>query len=724
MTVLVVPDDGDEIWPTLGPRVCDWIEENLVFGPGDLRGEPAVLDDEKRGLIYRAYEIYPEDHKDAGRRRFKRAGFSLAKGKAKTEMAAWIAAAELHAEAPVRCVGWENGEPIGGGVTDPYVALVAYTEEQSDELAYGALKAILEESRVADDFDIGLERIMRIRGDGKAVSLSNSPSARDGARTTFQVADETHWWTTDKLKRAHQTMLANIPKRKIADAWALEVTTAFEPGMGSVAEDTMEYARAIHEGRAKDARLFYFHRQASEEHDMETEEGVRAAVLEASGPSADWRDIDSIVEMWRDPTTDRRFFERVWCNRPVQSTRKAFDLKRYRELKKAITVPSGSLITVGFDGAQFHDATAIVCTDIKTGHQWLAGIWECPYGQDNWQVPAQEVDEVMDGLFETYNVWRMYGDPPYWQSWFATWEGRYGQERVFEWWTNRRRQMAAALENYETAIVDGALSHDGNEDLIRHVGNAHRHNLPQRGDEAKPLWLIRKDQSESPHKIDAAMAAVLSWEARTDAISLGVSGESGTVFSKGQIKYWTEEPKGGNRYILVCAANDKKPNPAITAMLVVDLGEDKTYRLIEIVRADLNLTERTDLLFEFHRKHDPVKVVYEKRGHEGDIGHIEDRQTRENYRFRVESIDSKLSENERIMRLLPLAEQERIVLPEKHGRDGGHMTEIFVGQEFVPYPYSAHCDLLDCLSRILDCRAEFPSETTYKAPEVFESEWE
>jgi hypothetical protein len=268
----MVPVDKDP-WPTLGPLVCEFIEENLVFGPGDLRGQPAVIDDEKKALIWRMYEVYPQGHALAGRRRFKRVGLSLAKGLAKTEFAAWIAACELHYEAPVRCIGFDKrGNPIGGPVTDPYIPMVAYTEEQSDELAYGALKAILEESPIRDDFDIGIERIMRWHGDGKAVSLSSSPSARDGARTTFQLADETHWWTNPKLIKAHQTMMANLPKRKLSDAWALEVTTAPELGSGSVAESTMDYARTIKEGRIKDSRLFYFHRQASDEHDLDTEE--------------------------------------------------------------------------------------------------------------------------------------------------------------------------------------------------------------------------------------------------------------------------------------------------------------------------------------------------------------------------------------------------------------------------------------------------------------------
>ena len=525
MSVLMVPNDTVP-WPSLGGLVCDWIEENLVFGPGDLRGMPAVLDDEKRALIWRMYEVYPKGHVQEGRRRFKRAGLSLPKGLAKTELAAWIVACELHHEAPVRCVGFdEKGNPLGGPVTDPYIPMVAYTEEQSDELAYGALRVILEEGPLRDDFDIGIERIMRKNGDGKAVSLSTSPSARDGARTTFSVCDETHWFTLPRLVKAHQTMMANLPKRKLADAWALEVTTAPEPGTGSVAEATMDYAKAIHEGRAKDARLFYFHRQASDENDLETEEGARAAVIEASGPAAAWRDIDAIVELWRDPTTDRSFWERVWCNRLVKSSHKAFDVEHWKKLVvKESPIKKGNLITLGFDGAQFHDSTGLVATHVETGYQWVLGAWECPFGQEEkWQVPAEEVDDVVKAAFQQYAVWRMYADPPYWQSWIAKWAGEYGEDKVVEWWTNRRKQMSYALEGFNTAITSNNLSHSGNKAHARHIGNAHRHDLPQRDEEGNGLWLIRKERHDSPYKIDIAMASVLSWEARNDAISAGAN---------------------------------------------------------------------------------------------------------------------------------------------------------------------------------------------------------
>ncbi len=500
--ILSVPPDDGIAYPTLGPQVVEWMHEHLVFGPGDLRGEPLTLDEEQQAFIWRFYEVFPKGHEQAGRRRFRRCALSLAKGLRKTELAAFIAAAELHPDAPVRFTGWKGrGLAHGRGVTDPFVVLVAYTEEQSDELAYGALRAILEESPIGKDFDIGLERIIRNDGAGKAVSLSGSPNARDGARTTFQCFDETHRHILPRLKQAHQTMMANLPKRKLSDAWALEITTAPEPGTGSVAEGTMDYAVAVHEGRLTDSALFFFHRQAGDEHDLTTKAGARAAVVEASGSAAGWRDIDAIVGLWSDPTTDRTELARQAC--PVKP---------------------GDLITLGFDGAMFHDSTALVATHVETGYQWVAGLWECPPGRDDWQVPTGDVDTVVRGMFALFNVWRFYGDPPYWQSWIAAWRGVFGEERVIEWWTNRRRPMTYALENFATAMREGTLSHDGNKDLTRHVGNSRRKEMDgQRDEQGRALWLIQKERPDSPQKIDGAMAAVLSWEARTDAIAAGAN---------------------------------------------------------------------------------------------------------------------------------------------------------------------------------------------------------
>jgi hypothetical protein len=325
MSVLQIPNPDPKPWPTLGPQVWDWMLENLVYGPGDLRGVPLSdhpPDEEFRGLLYRMYEVFPRDHERAGRRRFRRVALSKRKGTAKTEQGAWIAAAELHQEAPVRCDGWRRTgsrwDPVGAPVRDPYIPMVAYTEEQTEDLAFKALYVVLSEGPLADDFDIGLERIVRAAGDGKAVPLATAPDARDGARTTFQHFDETGRLTLPRLIEAHQTMQANLVKRKIADPWSLETTFAFAPGSrASPSAPTTTPPRSPRGGRRTPACSFSI-------------EGLQTTMIfakrmvsgppliEASGPAAEWSDIDGIVGLWRDPTTDRAYFERAYTNRLVQ----------------------------------------------------------------------------------------------------------------------------------------------------------------------------------------------------------------------------------------------------------------------------------------------------------------------------------------------------------------------------------------------------------------------
>ena len=53
------------------------------------------------------------------------------------------------------------------------------------------------------------------------------------------------------------------------------------------------------------------------------------------------------------------------------------------------------------------------------------------------------------------------------------------------------------------------------------IGNAAKLTLKERDDKGTPFWKIQKETPDSPKKIDAAMAAILAWEARTDAIAAG-----------------------------------------------------------------------------------------------------------------------------------------------------------------------------------------------------------
>lgn len=542
MTTFIVPPFDEEPWPSLGGQVCDLIEERAIFGPGSLKGKPARLDDEKRAAVWKAYEVYPKGHELAGRRRFRRVRFSWRKGTAKTELMAWVAFAELHPESPVRFDGWDaSGNPVGRPVNDPYIPLLAYTQEQVEELAYGALLVVCQEGPDADLFDAGLERIIRLdargRADGKAVPLANSPNARDGARTTFQGYDETHRLVLPRVLAAYETMEANLPKRPLDDPWSLGITTAGKPGEGSVAEKDKDEAESIHRGEVEEPELFYFHREAGTknpttglDYDLTRLSDRIEAVREASGPAvAAWSDLRGIAKQWDRHGADHRYLERTWLNRWTQAEAQAFDAPRWRTLSdSSLAIPDGSAVTVGFDGSRWKDVTSLILTSLATGLQVRFASWRPEdYPNDVFplgEVPVGEVDATVDEVFRRWRVTRMYGDPAQgWDKPLAEWAGRYGERRVLFFYTDSRnlRRTAYMCRTYAGAIKAGEVTNDGDVEFAAHIGHAQKRDIHMVDDEGQPLWVIEKERHDSPNKIDNAMAGALSWQARLESIKAG-----------------------------------------------------------------------------------------------------------------------------------------------------------------------------------------------------------
>ncbi|MBB5123255.1 phage terminase large subunit-like protein, partial [Streptomyces eurocidicus] len=107
-----------------------------------------------------------------------------------------------------------------------------------------------------------------------------------------------------------------------------------------------------------------------------------------------------------------------------------------------------------------------------------------------------------------------YGDPPYWQEALGRWSIEYGDDYVFEYWTNRPMRMCEATERFHSAVVVGDLKHDGDPGLTRHCLNAVTREVPQG-------LLVTKESPRSKKKIDLAVCAILAFEGRADAIADG-----------------------------------------------------------------------------------------------------------------------------------------------------------------------------------------------------------
>lgn len=356
-------------------------------------------------------------------------------------------------------------------------------------------------------------------GGGRIRVLASDVDTADGVIPTLALIDELHRHKSAELMGV---LVDGLGPR---DGQVVTISTAggsYDTPLGELRKNAyrLEVTRGGPAYRHATAPGFAMHEWALEpDDDLDDLELVKAA------NPASWQTVDELrarkdsPSMRGNPIRWARFACGVWG----LGAEPAFS----REVWDALADPDrgqpafGASITLGFDGARRRDGTAVVGCDVTTGHLFVLGYWQAPFdaGPD-WEVPEIEVDDVIDHAFTKWEVVALYGDPPFWESALDRWAGKYGTDRVRRWWTTRIKAMALALSAFRDDMVPDRMSHDGDERLAEHIGNAERHDTRMReGDEL--LWVIRKDSRESPRKIDLAMAATLAWKARGDQIARG-----------------------------------------------------------------------------------------------------------------------------------------------------------------------------------------------------------
>lgn len=177
------------------------------------------------------------------------------------------------------------------------------------------------------------------------------------------------------------------------------------------------------------------------------------------------------------------------------------------------------------------------------------------------------------------------------------------------------------------------------------------------------------------------------------------------------------KPKEMNIVILVDPAGGEELNKKKkkltdwTAMVVVGLAADNNYYLLDIVRDRLNPTERIDTTFMLHRKWNelsgkPPKVGYEKIGMQSDVHYLEKKKQEDAYNFPVVELGGHMIKEERIRRLIPIFQQNRMYFPDSliyvdaEGRKFDLVQELIA--EFSSFPKSKFDDCSDILSRIVE----------------------
>lgn len=350
------PREVLESAPSLGARVVQHIERWYVFGPGSLRGQPARVSDEQLALVHAIYAL-DED----GTRMFDEVDLCWRKGTAKSTLAGWLLLAELDPDAPVRGL---DGQPV----TDPYIPLLAFTEDQAASVTFRTVLAVAKGSLNSHRFRITDNWIARADDTGRLEPVSGSPSARDGAiNTSCQCMDEGHRLVSDRLHEALSVMAEN--RMKTADSWQLCTTTAWESSGGSYAEVEDERARA---GRAH--RLLYVFRGADPSRwDLTTEKGAAGALEEASPPGTP--PGHGVLERWRtvkDDAKQLRYWSRVWCNIPSEGEA-SMDRPAFPDglLESTPAVSSKTAVALGL--AREGNGGVIAATMLANGAGWIVG---------------------------------------------------------------------------------------------------------------------------------------------------------------------------------------------------------------------------------------------------------------------------------------------------------------------------------------------------------------
>lgn len=526
---------------TLGALIGDWIEAHCVVPDGDDDGVPFELVQEQLQFIAGHYQVRPgaQPGEKASAFVYRRSQLVRAQKWGKSPLIAAFVCAE--AVGPVlfagfavggevyRCrdhgcgCGWSYeylpGEPMGRPWPTPLIQITATTEDQTEN-TYGALRPMIDKGPLSALIPKTGEEFIRTPT-GRIDVVTSKATSRLGQRVTFVPQDETGIWTDGnkmtKVARTQRRGLAGMGGR------AIETTNPWDPAENSQAQQTFE-------SKAKDILRDF--REPPKDLDW-SKKSDRTRILQFNYAGVPWAlanlaSISSEVEELNDahPSEAERFFG----NRVVAGSRSWLDIAKWDLKAQERTVAPGTKITLGFDGSDVDDWTGIRAETLD-GFQFTPvfngrpTIWDP--AETNGRIPRHEVSAAVEWLFTTYDVTRMYCDPPYWQTEIDDWESE-RPKRVIRFATNSIPRMHAALERFKTdvGLESSVLRHDGDRTVKFHLRNAVERTRPGQ------KYILGKASDEQ--KIDLAMSSVLAHEAAMDSLAAGENAASEESFA-----YWT-----------------------------------------------------------------------------------------------------------------------------------------------------------------------------------------
>lgn len=409
------------------------------------------------------------------------------------------------------------GEPKGRPWATPRIQLAAVVEDQVEN-TWGVLVPMIDDGPLANVIPRTGEAFIRHPNgnrDSRIEIVTSKADGKLGARISAGKCDETGLWNkSNGMVKFEQNL------RRGAGGMGGRISHSSNP----YAPDEDSVLQRQMESPLKD--ILKHHYPPPPELDF-TKKADRLKIFEwnyASSPWVDLRTIESeaVALMEHDPGDAERFYG----NRIVSGTGAWFQMPKWEKKRYPIFVRPRTRVCLGFDGSDTDDYSGIRLETLEQyqftptyGAASRPTLWN---PRDwNGRIPRSEVMAAFRELAQEYEIVRAYLDPPFWESEIDTLASELGEKTFLRWYTNRERQMHAALERFRTDVYneDSDFTHDGCEQTSVHIRNA-----VIRARSLDPVSKQRRyilGKPEDHQKIDFAMSSVLAHEAVMDAIAAG-----------------------------------------------------------------------------------------------------------------------------------------------------------------------------------------------------------
>ena len=329
--------------------------------------------------------------------------------------------------------------------------------------------------------------------------LSAESVTKEGLSPTTVIFDELHAQPDRELFDVFSLAMGARGKLSTMIAITTAGVRSDRSGRDGIAFNLYQMGQKIARGEMEDPTFFMAWWESEGDHRLrETWDEANPGFGDLNAES----DFESAIR--RTPEAEFRIKR---CNQWVSSVETWLPAGSWDECAGEVTLTPEDEIVLGFDGSYNGDASVIVGAVMPKAEGdpvkvFLVKAWEkdLEHDPDDWRVDIGEVEQTVMDFCQKHTVREIACDPFRWQRSMEVLEGK-GLPVVS--FPQSPQRMIKACARFYDAVAEKKLVHDADPLLARHIGNTAVKLTP-----AGPH--IKKENPNSPRKIDAAVAAILA----------------------------------------------------------------------------------------------------------------------------------------------------------------------------------------------------------------------